>query len=62
MFITWHTLGNTAIDGVLAQGGHSYGVIEFVTCGILVSYLFYLRGQFDEIRRNSRTATHTRHR
>ena len=47
--LTWHTLGNSAVDGVLGKGAHSYGVIEFFTSGILVCYLFYLRGRFDEI-------------
>ena len=47
--LTWHTLGNSAIDGVLRTGAHSYVVIEFFTAGILVCYLFYLRGRFDEI-------------
>mgnify|MGYP007000057003 len=36
---TWHTLGNTAVDGVLAKGGLSYGVTEFFSAGILVGYL-----------------------
>ena len=47
--LTWHTLGNSAVDGVLRTGAHSYVVIEFFTSGILVCYLFYLRGRFDEI-------------
>ena len=47
---TWHTLGNTAVDGVLAKGGLSYGVTEFFSAGILVGYLWYLRGRLDEIR------------
>ena len=31
--LTWHTLGNAAVSGVLSQGAHSYGVIEFFTSG-----------------------------
>ncbi len=29
----WHTLGNSAVDGVLGHGAHSYGVIDFFTSG-----------------------------
>ena len=35
--LTWHTLGNSAVDGVLGKGAHSYGVIEFFTSAILVA-------------------------
>ena len=43
-WFTVHTLGNTASDGVLAKGGHSYAVIEFLTAGCMVAYLFFIRG------------------
>ena len=43
-WFTVHTLGNTARDGVLAKGGHSYAVMEFLTAGCLVAYLFFIRG------------------
>ena len=46
----WHSLGNSAVDGVLAKGGHSYGVIEFITAASLVSFLFYLRDRLGEVR------------
>ena len=41
--------GIALADGVLRRGAGSYVVIEFFTTGILVCYLFYLRGRFDEI-------------
>ncbi|EOD16068.1 hypothetical protein EMIHUDRAFT_459227 [Emiliania huxleyi CCMP1516] len=52
-----HTLGNTESTGVLAKGGHSYGVIEFITSGVLVVYIFWLRGKMSEIRTRIRNST-----
>ena len=46
---TMHTLGNTASDGVLAKGGHSYAVMEFLTAGLMVAYLFFIRGEMETI-------------
>ena len=48
-WFTVHTLGNTASDGVLAKGGHSYAVMEFLTAGCLVAYLFFIRGEMKTI-------------
>jgi|TARA_B110001469_G_C9360715_1_gene188968 hypothetical protein len=48
-WFTMHTLGNTASDGVLAKGGHSYAVMEFLTAGCMVAYLFFVRGEMETI-------------
>ena len=48
-WFTVHTLGNTASDGVLAKGGHSYAVMEFLTAGCMVAYLFFIRGEMETI-------------
>jgi len=52
-----HTLGNTESTGVLAKGGHSYGVIEFITSGVLVVYIYWLRGKMSQIRTRIRNST-----
>ena len=44
-----HTIGNTAGDGVLAKGGHSYAFMEFLTSGMLLAYLFWIRGEMETI-------------
>ena len=44
-----HTIGNTAGDGVLAKGGHSYAFMEFLTSGLLLAYLFWIRGEMETI-------------
>jgi len=51
-----HTIGNTETTGVLAKGGHSYGVVELVTGAILVCYLYWLRGKMSEIRSRIRNS------
>lgn len=48
-WFTVHTLGNTASDGVLAKGGHSYAVMEFLTAGLMVAYLFFIRGEMETV-------------
>lgn len=46
---TMHTLGNTARDGVLSKGGHSYAVMEFLSAGLMIAYLFWIRGEMETI-------------
>ena len=41
----------------LSIGGHSYGVIEFITSGVLVVYIYWLRGKMSEIRTRIRNST-----